>query len=397
MSKIIDTVEEFWEYKDIDKAICNSNKDSGQEFINSIAKYFGIEERQIYIRDSGSKALELLLKSIANNRNQVLMPVWTCIEVLNVIRKLGLKVNFYDFSYESISLNSETLKNKINSNTKALIINHYFGVPSDILELRNECNKKGIILIEDCAHCLGGFINSHIAGTIGHCSFFSFNYDKPISLAGSGGLAFINDFSSFNLIKINNENIFKISKDNEIKQISQFLEYLDNRRKIKNFINRNILEKNLNYFKNQFLKNNNYDLKGNFGMVRAKLGVFSLSNYSQFLEIRNKNAFYLNNNIDLSTFNLYKSNIKPAFLKFKIILYSNYSERKKFIRFCLENNIRVGNYNWSYLLDKNYFKYPNSYRLMKYGCELPIHQNMSKANLDIIIKGIRSIKLKYKQ
>ena len=90
MSKIIDTVEEFWNYEDLEKAISTANKDSGQEFIFSLARYFDIQDSQIYIRDSGSKALEVILRSIGNNRNEVLMPVWTCIEVLKVI-KLGLK------------------------------------------------------------------------------------------------------------------------------------------------------------------------------------------------------------------------------------------------------------------------------------------------------------------
>ena len=394
MSKIIDTVEEFWDYEDLEKAISTANKDSGQEFIFSLARYFDIQDSQIYIRDSGSKALEVILRSIGNNRNEVLMPVWSCIEVLKVINKLGLKVRFYDFSYEPLSLDDDYLKNKINSNSKALIINHYFGVPSDILELRNQCNKKGIVLIEDCAHCMGAFINSQIVGTIGHCAFFSFNYDKPISLAGSGGAAIFNESSCFNLSEIKNENNFYISKDDEIKQITGFLEYLENRRNIKNYINRNLLKNKFNYFKNKFFKNKSIEFYGNFGIVRSNLGVFSLLNYSKFLDIRNKNASYLNKNIDYHLFNVYKGNIQPAFLKFKIIVYANKWERKKFIRFCLENTLRVGNYNWSYLLDKNYSKYPNSYRLMKYGFELPIHHNMSKANLDIIIKGIRSIKLK---
>ena len=70
------------------------------------------------------------------------------------------------------------------------------------MELRNQCNKKGIVLIEDCAHCMGAFINSQIVGTIGHCAFFSFNYDKPISLAGSGGAAIFNESSCFKLSEI---------------------------------------------------------------------------------------------------------------------------------------------------------------------------------------------------
>ena len=49
------------------------------------------------------------------------------------------------------------------------------------------CREKGIIIIEDCAHTLGGKIGGEAAGTL-EMLLFWFNYDKPISLGWGGAM-----------------------------------------------------------------------------------------------------------------------------------------------------------------------------------------------------------------
>ena len=46
-------------------------------------------------------------------------------------------------------------RSKKTKNTKAIIIQHTFGIPVDITEVLELANEYGLIVIEDCVHALG--------------------------------------------------------------------------------------------------------------------------------------------------------------------------------------------------------------------------------------------------
>jgi dTDP-4-amino-4,6-dideoxygalactose transaminase len=79
------------------------------------------------------------------------------------------------------------LKEKVTSKTKVIILQHTFGIPAND-EIIKYAKEKGIILLEDCAHCLGN-IN---LGTKGDASILSFGIEKIIS-SRVGGAVIINN------------------------------------------------------------------------------------------------------------------------------------------------------------------------------------------------------------
>ena len=90
---------------------------------------------------------------------------------------------------ESIGMRSRA---QLRSDHHAIVVPHLFGVPSDFRPIRRAAAELGILVIEDCAHTVGGRIGKAVAGTLGDLAIFSFTYNKPISVAG-GGVLLINN------------------------------------------------------------------------------------------------------------------------------------------------------------------------------------------------------------
>jgi perosamine synthetase len=79
---------------------------------------------------------------------------------------------------------------KIDSNTKAAFVIHEFGYPyKEIFDLKDECQKKGIPLIEDCAWSIGSAIDSkHKIGSVGDYAIYSLSkvFDLPYGAVLTG-------------------------------------------------------------------------------------------------------------------------------------------------------------------------------------------------------------------
>ena len=54
-------------------------------------------------------------------------------------------------------------------------------------ELADMCRRRGLLLIEDCAHAHGAMLGRRMAGSFGDCATYSFFMTKPLS-AGEGGI-----------------------------------------------------------------------------------------------------------------------------------------------------------------------------------------------------------------
>ncbi len=91
-----------------------------------------------------------------------------------------------------MNISIESLERNITPYTKAIIVQHTFGVPADIISIKKIAQKHNLIVIEDCAHSLGATYQGKKIGNYGDFSFFSFGRDKVISSV-FGGLAIVNN------------------------------------------------------------------------------------------------------------------------------------------------------------------------------------------------------------
>ena len=155
------------------------------ELEEKFKKYLGA--KYSFSFNSGRSSLMAILDSLGLEKGgEVLLQAFTCNAVANPVIWSGLKPVYVDCNEKTFNIDVEDLKKKISPKSRAVIIQHTFGLPADIDEILEVCRQNNLILIEDCAHSLGAEYKGKKVGTFGTASFFSFSRDKVISSVYGG-------------------------------------------------------------------------------------------------------------------------------------------------------------------------------------------------------------------
>lgn len=172
------------------KLLLAPNKINGSaiaEFANKFKERVGLDN--VWTLNSGRSALMLLLRSLLlDPDDEVLLQAFSCNAAANPILWTPAKPVFVDVD-DFYNIDPEDLRKKITIKSKAVIVQHTFGVPANMDEIVSICREKNLFLIEDCAHSLGAKYKGKMVGTLGDASYFSFGRDKVISCVYGGLLA----------------------------------------------------------------------------------------------------------------------------------------------------------------------------------------------------------------
>lgn len=167
------------------------------ESLNKCEEWFRQKFRStsVFSFNSGRSAFYFLLTSYGIKKgDEVIIQAFTCVAVPAAILWSGAKAVFSDID-ESLNIDPSLLEKLITSKTKAIVVQHTFGIPAQMEKIKKIAQKYKLILIEDCSHSLGASFNGSLLGSIGDASFFSFGRDKVISCV-FGGMAVINKQNS---------------------------------------------------------------------------------------------------------------------------------------------------------------------------------------------------------
>jgi len=159
------------------------------QFTESIKSYFGV--KYCFPVSSGKTALYITLQYLKKkypDKDEVIIPSFTCFSLPSVITCVGLKVRICDISLDTLDYDFEDLKQVISESDSilAIIAPHLFGIPSDIKKVRECIGKKEIFLIEDAAQAMGTEIDGVKLGTQGDVGFFSLGRGKAFSTYEGG-------------------------------------------------------------------------------------------------------------------------------------------------------------------------------------------------------------------
>lgn len=148
-------------------------------------------ERFTYFR--GRVALAAILRGLGvRSGDEVLLQAFTCVAVPEGIMSIGARPGYVDVEAGGLNMDPADLEDKIGSSTKAIVIQHSFGLPADVMHLGRIAREHGIPLIEDCAHTLTSRVEGRLVGSFGDAAFYSYEAAKPV-FVGIGGSAVSND------------------------------------------------------------------------------------------------------------------------------------------------------------------------------------------------------------
>jgi len=154
----------------------------------------GLAANQCYF-ERGRVALCALLRALkAGPADEIIVPIYTCPAVLEPILGLGSRAVYCDIDRTTFGLSPEALEVGLTDRTKAIIIQHTFGVPARLDELMKAARDRGVAILEDCCHVSSSFYWGKRLGCFGDAAFYSHDWDKPLS-AGGGGVAVVNSMS----------------------------------------------------------------------------------------------------------------------------------------------------------------------------------------------------------
>ena len=141
----------------------------------------------------GRVALYAILKALGiGEGDEVIIQAFTCVAVPEAIMATGARPIYVDINLDSYNMAPKDLSSKINFRTRAIIIQHTFGIPADLESLISIAKNNGIPIIEDCAHSISSKYCGKLLGNFGVASFYSYEWGKPIVI-GIGGSAVYND------------------------------------------------------------------------------------------------------------------------------------------------------------------------------------------------------------
>lgn len=125
--------------------------------------------------------------------------------VFDPIRGTRVKYEFYKINVD-LSVDFEDIKDKMDKPyVKAILLIHWFGIPQKcVFELKELCTRKGVILIEDCAHTINGYYKGERLGNIGDFALYSIH---KVLTTENGGMLQINNNANMSLFADTIENI----------------------------------------------------------------------------------------------------------------------------------------------------------------------------------------------
>lgn len=146
----------------------------------------------VYSFNSGRTSLYAILKSFhIGQGDEVIVQAFTCVAIPEVVMWAGAQP-VYDDIDDTYNIDPSKLESLITKKTKAIIVQHTFGIPAQIREIREIGKRHGVKIIEDCAHSLGATVDGKLVGSFGDAAFFSFGRDKVVSSV-FGGMAILNE------------------------------------------------------------------------------------------------------------------------------------------------------------------------------------------------------------
>ena len=345
--------------KKIEKVIKNNDFTLGKEvdfFEDNIKKL--IKQKYVVAVGSGTDALMLSLKCLGiREGDEVITTPYTFYATIGAIVTAGAVPKFVDVD-DDYNINPDLIERAITKRTKAILPVHWSGRICEMDKIMKISKKYNIPVVEDACHAIEAKYKNKFAGTFGAFGCFSLHPLKNLNVWGDGGYVVIKKKKDYKkmllmrnhgLVGRNKNLLFGYNSRLDTIQAVVANHLIKKIKKIstKRSENSMYLEKNLKNIKQlEFKKRENY-----------------LKEVFHLYEIRVKNSKHRNNLIKY----LKKKSI-DAKIHYPIPMH-------------LQPAAKIYNYKKG--------DFPNTERIADTTVSLPVHEFLSKKDLNKMIKHIK--------
>jgi len=343
---------------------------------------------------SGSAGLELMLRWFGvGEGDEVILPAYTYCATANVIIHCGAKPVFVDVNESDFNISVKEIEKAITTKTKVIMPVDLAGFPCDYDEINSLVKKENIsklfiaktkeqkslgriLVLSDAAHSIGAKYKGIKTGSLTDISVYSFHAVKNITTA-EGGAICLNLPEPFN-----NAEIYK---DLNIKSLHGQTKDAYSKVKIGNW-RYDIVEAGYKY---------------NMTDVQASMGLVEIDRYDNNMIVKRKQIFdqYSKELLkyEWAKIPVYETPEKSSSYHAFLLRINGIDEEKrdKIIQSIFDKEVGV-NVHFVPLPMMSFYKnlgynikdYPVSYK--NYSCEisLPVYYNLSKENVQTVIKAV---------
>lgn len=185
--------------KEIDGAIANVIRDTAfirgkyvTDFEEAYALKYGV--KHCIGVANGTDAIYITLKMLGlGSGDEVITSANSWIGSSETITQAGARPVFVDVEEDFYDLDPAQIEKKITSRTKAIMPVHLLGQPAQMDSIAEICEKRDLLLIEDCAQSHFAEFKGRKVGTFGKVATFSFYPGKNLGAYGDAGAIITED------------------------------------------------------------------------------------------------------------------------------------------------------------------------------------------------------------
>ena len=123
---------------------------------------------------------------------EVIVPNYTFVATASAVLERNCTVCFVDVCPDSFTIDPNAIAAAVTPNTRAILPVHLGGHPADMGRLQEIADKHALKIIEDCAQAHGAEYQTKKVGSIGDVGAFSFQSSKNLT-SGEGGMVTTDD------------------------------------------------------------------------------------------------------------------------------------------------------------------------------------------------------------
>ena len=172
---------------------------SNGQFVKKLEEEFSKFCNQKYgsCVSNGSAALDVALRAMKNlykweDNSEIIVPSFNIISAAQSCIYNKLNPVFVNADEQTWNIDVSKIEKQITTKTKAIIVVHIYGLPSDIDRIKFIADKHNLKIIEDAAQAHGQTYNGKHCGSFGDIATFSFFTNKHIT-CGEGCIILTSD------------------------------------------------------------------------------------------------------------------------------------------------------------------------------------------------------------
>ena len=305
---------------------------------------------------SGTDAIFLSLKALGiKDGDEIITPTYSFYATAGAIAAAGAKPVFVDVKYD-LNIDEDEIEKKITKKTKAIVPVHWSGRICNMKKILRTAKKYNLHVVEDACHAiLAHDDKKKYAGNFGITGCFSMHPLKNLNVWGDGGIIATNNKKIYEKLKLM-RNHGLISRDNcKIYGYNSRLDTIQAAVALK-------MIKQINFITNSRIKNANYLNEKLKSIKQIKI----IKEQKKYKSVYHLYQFYCEKRNQLNNF--LRSNKIDSKIHYPKPLH-------------LHNAAKKFKYN------KGQFK--NAEKLSKKVISIPVHEFVSKKQLDFIINKIQ--------